>query len=123
MERFRGSKMIKKRKQGIAEKAAKQAGVSIQEAIGVIQVFIDEINDAIQNDGCIELRGFGSFRVVQRKSRKGRNPVTGEKVYIAPCFRVKFKEGKGMLEALRRRQEFGIAVMSQIEDEDAGDGE
>ncbi|MCV5434029.1 integration host factor subunit beta, partial [Escherichia coli] len=48
----------------------------------------------------IELRGFGSFRVRERNSRKGRNPKTGTSVDI-PAKRVAyFKPGKELKELI-----------------------
>jgi integration host factor subunit beta len=48
----------------------------------------------------IELRGFGSFRVRERNSRKGRNPKTGSAVDI-PAKRVAyFKPGKELKELI-----------------------
>ena len=43
----------------------------------------------------IPLVGFGTFKVVRRKARIGRNPQTGEKIKIAAKNVVKFKPGKG----------------------------
>ena len=50
----------------------------------------------------IELRGFGSFRIRQRESRKGRNPKTGERVDV-PAKKVPyFKPGKELRELINR---------------------
>ncbi len=42
----------------------------------------------------VQLIGFGSFNVVKRKARKGRNPQTGEVIKIKASKTVKFKAGK-----------------------------
>ena len=41
----------------------------------------------------VQLIGFGSFTVVKRKARKGRNPQTGEEIKIKASKSVKFKPG------------------------------
>lgn len=41
----------------------------------------------------VQLIGFGSFSVVKRKARKGRNPQTGEAIKIKASKTVKFKAG------------------------------
>jgi DNA-binding protein HU-beta len=41
----------------------------------------------------VQLIGFGSFTVVKRKARKGRNPQTGEVIKIKASKTVKFKAG------------------------------
>ena len=41
----------------------------------------------------VQLYGFGSFEVVKRKARKGRNPATGEAIRIKASKGVRFKAG------------------------------
>jgi DNA-binding protein HU-beta len=42
------------------------------------------------------LVGFGTFSVVKRKARTGRNPQTGEEIKIKAKKVVRFKPGKGL---------------------------
>ena len=44
----------------------------------------NEVISAIQKGEHIEIRGFGTFKVVTRAPRTGRNPKTGEEVPISP---------------------------------------
>ena len=44
----------------------------------------------------IELRGFGSMRVRERKAYRARNPKTGELVITQPRGRVLFRPGQGL---------------------------
>ena len=59
-----------------------------------------------------ELVNFGTFKVVNRKARKGRNPRTGESIDIPAKNVVRFKAGKGLKEAAdytaEEREELGI---------------
>ena len=48
----------------------------------------------------VQLIGFGSFSVVKRKARKGRNPQTGEEIKIKASRNVKFKAGTKYKEAI-----------------------
>ena len=48
----------------------------------------------------VEIRGFGSFIVRERKPRTGRNPRTGETVEVAGKHVVHFKPGKEMRESV-----------------------
>jgi DNA-binding protein HU-beta len=50
--------------------------------------------NAIKDGERVTLVGFGSFSVVRRASRTGRNPKTGELVPIPPRRVVKFRPGK-----------------------------
>ena len=48
----------------------------------------------------MSIAGFGTFKVVDRKARKGRNPRTGEAVQIPASKAVKFTAGKALKEIL-----------------------
>ncbi len=62
----------------------------------IVNVFLTSIIDALSRGDKVELRGFGSFRVRQRRPRVGRNPKTGERVSV-PTKRVPFlKVGKDL---------------------------
>ena len=55
---------------------------------------------ALKNGGAISISGFGSFRVVDRKARKGRNPRTGNEILIPAGKAVKFTLGKALKKSL-----------------------
>jgi integration host factor subunit beta len=66
----------------------------------IVNTVFDSIVQALQHDDKIELRGFGSFRIRQRRSRQGRNPKTGDKVDV-PAKRIPyFKPGKELKELI-----------------------
>jgi DNA-binding protein HU-beta len=48
----------------------------------------------------VGISGFGCFKVVHRKTRKGRNPHTGKKIQIATSKAVKFTPGKALKESV-----------------------
>ena len=60
----------------------------------IVNVVFQSIINALQEDEKVELRGFGSFRIRQRRSRHGRNPKTGDKVQVPPKKIPYFKPGK-----------------------------
>lgn len=65
-----------------------------------VDAILGAMNDALGRGHRIEVRGFGSFKVVHRASRLGRNPRTGEPVFV-PQRRVPlFKVGKALRTAL-----------------------
>lgn len=51
--------------------------------------------------GKLGLVGFGTFSVVKRKAREGRNPQTGKTIKIAAKKVVKFKAGKGLSDKIK----------------------
>lgn len=71
-----------------------------KDAEQLVEIIFDSITASLNKGEKIELRGFGSFRVRERNSRKGRNPKTGEAVDI-PAKRVAyFKPGKELKELI-----------------------
>jgi DNA-binding protein HU-beta len=59
------------------------------------------IKNALKKRDNIFLPGFGTFSVVKRKARKGRNPKTGEAIKIAARVIPKFKAAKALKEAVK----------------------
>jgi integration host factor subunit beta len=71
-----------------------------KDAEQLVEIVLDSIIETLNSGEKIELRGFGSFRVRERNSRKGRNPKTGDAVDI-PAKRVAyFKPGKELKELI-----------------------
>lgn len=68
--------------------------LNLKEAAVVVNTFLDAITEALVKGEKVELRGFGSFRVKQRRSRMGRNPKTGEKVSVSAKRVPYFKPGR-----------------------------
>ncbi|MBI1214769.1 MAG: integration host factor subunit beta [Alphaproteobacteria bacterium] len=66
----------------------------------IVDTIFEEITKALSNGSRVELRGFGAFSVKHRKARMGRNPRTGETVYVEDKRVPFFKIGKKMHERL-----------------------
>lgn len=63
-----------------------------------LDAFINTVSKNINSDDGVKLVGFGSFSVVERKARLGRNPQTGEEIHI-PARKVPvFKPGSVLKE-------------------------
>ncbi len=75
-----------------------ETDISKSEAAKVVQIFFDNMADALANDERVEIRGLCSFFVKKYKSYTGRNPKTGEKVAIKPKRLPFFKSGKELKE-------------------------
>jgi len=50
----------------------------------VVNMIFDSIKDALARGEKVEIRGFGSFRIRNRRPREGRNPKTGTSVSVPP---------------------------------------
>ena len=60
----------------------------------IVNAVLDEITEALADGNRVELRGFGAFSVKNRPARNGRNPRTGESVFVEEKWVPFFKTGK-----------------------------
>ena len=74
------------------------AGISKAEAARIVQIFFNNMAEAMSQGDRVEIRGLCSFYVKDYKSYTGRNPKTGEKVVIKPKKLPFFKSGKELRE-------------------------
>jgi len=79
-------------KADIIDNIANATGLTKVETEAVVDGFLATVSQALREGESIEIRGFGSFKVKQRKARKARNPRTGEEVFVeahyVPVFKV-----------------------------------
>tara|TARA_B100000029_G_scaffold260555_1_gene256992 strand:+ start:424 stop:708 length:285 start_codon:yes stop_codon:yes gene_type:complete len=66
----------------------------------ITSLVLDKIISTLENDGRVEIRGFGSLSVRKRNSKNGRNPRTGESVFVPEKKAPIFKSGKGLRDRL-----------------------
>lgn len=84
----------------MAEKLAEKIDIKKQQAEQIINIFTGSIISALAKGDKVEIRGFGSFKVRERAAKEGRNPKTGDKVFV-PSKKVPFfKTGKDFREAV-----------------------
>ena len=57
--------------------------ISKKDCARVVDTFLDAIKTALREQKNIEVRGFGTFKIRQRKTRMARNPRTGSPVPVA----------------------------------------
>ena len=65
-----------------------------------VNVLFDTITEALKKGERVNISGFGTFAVSERKARTGRNPKTGESIQIAASKAAHFKAGKTLKELL-----------------------
>lgn len=68
----------------------------------IVNTILDEIVSSLAHGDRVELRGFGAFTVKRRAARQGRNPRTGETVFVDEKYVPFFKTGKELRERLNR---------------------
>lgn len=72
-----------------------------KQAKDVVDCVLDSITNALANQDTVQIAGFGSFKVSQRKARTGRNPKTGDPIQIPAAKVPKFSAGKALKEAVK----------------------
>jgi len=69
-------------------------------ATDAVNTVFDTIKKALAAGHSVNVAGFGSFNVKQRKARIGRNPKTGDPIQIAASKAATFKAGKALKDAV-----------------------
>lgn len=87
----------------LVDEVANIVQLTKKQAETIVNIVFDSIVESLRAGEKIELRGFGSFRLRNRKSRTGRNPKTGEKVDVPSKKIPYFKPGKELKELINKR--------------------
>ena len=69
-----------------------------KDAEAALKAFIDVVGDELSKGEKVQLAGFGTFEVVERAAREGRNPRTKETIQIPASKAPKFKPMKSLKE-------------------------
>src|SRR5208283_2342826 len=87
-------------KADLIEDVSRLAELTRKDSEVVVETIFESVVRSLRSGDKIEIRGFGSFRTRQRKSRVGRNPKTGDRVEV-PAKKIPFfkpsKELKDMV--------------------------
>ena len=82
-------------KADIVDALYEKTGMNRKDIRQIMELFTDEIKEALVNRYVIELRGFGTFEVKIRKARtKARNPRTGQTFSTRSHGIVTFRSGR-----------------------------
>jgi nucleoid DNA-binding protein len=72
-----------------------------KEAQAAVDCVVSSITDALKKNDTVSLVGFGTFKVGQRKARRGRNPRTGAVIDIKAKKVPRFTPGKALQDAVK----------------------
>lgn len=89
------------RKQDLVAQVAKSSGMPESKVAEVASGLFAGIEEALKNGEEVAISGFGTFRVVERPGREGRNPQTGDAIKIAPKKSPTFKAGASLKRAVQ----------------------
>src|SRR5437667_8772026 len=96
----------------LVEEVSRVSDLTKKHSEVIVDTVFKSIIDALHRGEKIELRGFGSFRLRQRESRKGRNPKTGDKVDVPPKRVPYFKPGKELKDLINRESDDEVLATS-----------
>jgi DNA-binding protein HU-beta len=85
----------------LIDKIASGTGLSKADSARALDSTLTAIKTALKKGQKVTLVGFGTFSVVKRKSRKGRNPRTGAVITIPAAKIPKFSAGKSLKDAVK----------------------
>ena len=81
-------------KADLAEYLFNSLGFNKREARDIIELFFEEIRQALERGEAVKLSGFGNFNLRDKNERPGRNPKTGEEIPISARRVVTFRAGQ-----------------------------
>ncbi|HDM43438.1 MAG TPA: integration host factor subunit beta [Firmicutes bacterium] len=87
-------------KRDIAEALAKTTGLSNKDALKIVNIFFESIKDELVESGRVNVRGFGTFKVVLSKPKVARDINKDVEIHLPPRYRIKFIPSRLFLEEL-----------------------
>ena len=83
---------------------AEKSNLSKKDAENALNGFLSTIEEALSKREKVQLVGFGTFEVRDRKAREGRNPRNPEEVIKIPASKaVSFRAGKGLKDQVNHK--------------------
>ncbi|MBV7547483.1 HU family DNA-binding protein [Pseudomonas sp. PDM26] len=84
----------------LVEKVSASADVSKVAAGKAVDALVDAITTTLKDGGTVTLVGFGTFSVVDRPERVGRNPQSGKPMTLQARRAATFRAGKSLKESV-----------------------
>ena len=92
-------------REDIAESLHADFGLTKKDCIVFVNDIIDIIIEGLKTSGYVKIHNFGSFKVIRKKSRIGRNPKTMEDVMISERNVLKFKPSNMILDQINKHND------------------
>tara|TARA_B110000014_G_C20009952_1_gene523629 strand:+ start:582 stop:899 length:318 start_codon:yes stop_codon:yes gene_type:complete len=68
----------------------------------ILETIFLEMSEALSRDESVQIRGFGSYRIIKRKARIGRNPKNSQPVQIPEKNAIRWKMSKTFFNRLNK---------------------
>lgn len=88
-------------KTDLIDAVAQAADLNKKQAKAALEATLEAIAGSLKAGEPVQLIGFGTFKVNDRKARIGRNPQTGAEIQIAASKVPAFVAGKALKDALK----------------------
>jgi len=85
----------------LVEEVRTETGLTKKTSREAIDAITSAIAHSLAREERVTLVGFGTFQVMERKARRGRNPQTGKELQIPAKKVPKFRPGKGLREKVK----------------------
>lgn len=89
-------------KKDLVEEIANKTGLTQVDTKIVVETFFESIAKALGSGRKIEIRGFGRFKVKEKRARTARNPHTGEAVHVKASLKPIFEASKELKTKLNK---------------------
>ncbi len=91
-------------KQELVGQIVEKTGMTKKDAEMSLNAVVESISEALKGGDKVQLVGFGTFEVKDRKAREGRNPRNPEEVIKIPASKaVSFRAGKGLKDLVNNK--------------------
>ncbi len=90
-------------KTDLIKNVAESAELTKKDAEKAIKAVFEEISQALAEGDKVQIIGFGTFEVRQRKAREGRNPRNNEPIQIEASKTPAFKAGKQLKDLVNNK--------------------
>lgn len=87
----------------LVDAVAKNAGLTKADTKKAVDALFEELTNALKKGDSVQVIGFGTFKVSDRKAREGRNPATGETIKIKACKVPGFSAGQALKDAVNHK--------------------
>lgn len=88
-------------KSDLVNAVAEKAGVMRKDADKMVSAVFESIAESLSKGEKVQVIGFGTFDVRERKAREGRNPATGEAIQVPASKAPVFKAGKALKNSVK----------------------
>jgi integration host factor subunit alpha len=88
----------------IVESIYEKVGFSKKEVAKIVEYIFDIIKESLVKEDKIKISGFGNFVIRKKRSRRGRNPQTGDDIEITARRILTFKPSQVLKAALNQKE-------------------